>query len=481
MTSTPTSPVQDLAALSLAQKVVLRWHLLRRPSQTPPPEDDPWLIWLILAGRGFGKTRTGAEDLTEWLLFPPFLPTTPLRAAVVAPTFASARDVCIEGESGLINTVPQPLIQNWNRSMGELNLHPNPPHNPYPSLIKAYSSEEPESLRGPQHHRAWCDELAAWKQLQDTWDMLMMGLRLGPNPRAVITTTPKPKPLIKDLLTRPTTRLSTGSTFENQANLSPAALDELRRRYEGTRLGRQELYAHLLTDVEGALWSSLLVDPYRLPLLTPDTSPTPASHTRPYVSVAVAVDPAMTSRKTSNLTGIVAGGRTATLYPSVSSDGIQLPPSPHVDILEDASLSASPETAMRQAVTLYHKWTADYIVAEVNQGGDYVASTIHSIDPTVPVHMVHASHGKTARAEPVVQVYEQGRVHHPDALPGHEHPPLRDLEDQMYTWEPLEDPVSPDRVDALVWLVTELLGLSKNTGTLTTPKTYRDTRLRGRR
>ena len=478
MTTTPSQPT--LTDLSLAQKVVLRWHLQRRPNQTPPDNDD-WLVWLILAGRGFGKTRTGAEDLTEFLLFPPNPPTKPLRAAVVAPTFASARDVCIEGESGLLNTVPQPLIANWNRSMGELNLHPNPPHNPYPSLIKCYSSEEPEALRGPQHHRAWCDELAAWKNMQDTWDMLMMGLRLGTNPRAVVTTTPKARPLIKDLLARPTTALSTGSTFDNAENLSPAALDELRRRYEGTRLGRQELYAELLLDVEGALWTDAMIEPYRLPLRDPSRL-VPNSPARDYVRVAVAVDPAVTSRRTSNLTGIVAGALTTQSYPSLTATHprLTLPPSRHVDVLYDRSVQASPDVAMRRAVALYHEVRADHIVAEANQGGDFVRTVIHGIDPSVPVTLVHASHGKTARAEPVVAVYEQGRVHHP--MPTSTSlPPLHELEDQLTSWEPLEDPTSPDRLDALVWLVTDLLDLDrKNVGGFHAT-TYRDTRLRGRR
>lgn len=505
-------------SLTLAEKVVLRWHLQRRPSQTPSPDPD-WLIWLILAGRGFGKTRTGAEDSTEFLLFPPFTPTTSLRLAVVAPTFASGRDVCIEGESGLLNTIPQPLIANWNRSLGELNLHPNPPHNPFPSLIRIYSAEDPEALRGPQHHRAWCDELAAWRHIQDTWDMLMMGLRLGPNPRAVITTTPKRKPLLVDLLQRPTTRYSTGSTFENQANLSPAALDELRRRYEGTRLGRQELYAELLSDVEGALFSQSHFDDYRLPLLHPSspylTAPnvsdadrrakiqeyashyrdyayhSPGSLARDYVRVTVAVDPAVTTRRTSNLTGIIVAARTAQSYPSTSIDGLHLPPSPHCDVLADLSLSASPDVWARQAITAYHTYSADHITAEANNGGDLVSTVIHGIDPTVPVRLVHASHGKTARAEPVVAVYDQGRVHHPLPLPARDPvtgdytqfiAPLRELEDQCTTWEPLEDPVSPDRLDALVWAITDLLSLdARYAGSQTQAGTYRDTRLRGRR
>jgi phage terminase large subunit-like protein len=469
-------------------------------------------VWLILAGRGWGKTRTGAEDSTEFLLFPPFLPTSPLRLAVVAPTFASGRDVCIEGESGLLNTLPQPLIQNWNRSMGELNLAPNPPHNPFPSIIKLYSAEDPEALRGPQHHRAWCDELAAWKStnIQDTWDMLMMGLRLGPNPQAVVTTTPKNKPLLHDLLSRPTTIFSTGSTFENAANLSPAALDELRRRYEGTRLGSQELYANLLTDVEGALWSARHFDAYRVPLapITPDlqarfqeylralnsqsqlrdgvsslrsdtrTFLQPNSLARAYRQVVVAVDPAMTSRRTSNWTGIVAAGLTTDSYPSTSMDGLLLPPSLHVDVLADRSIQASPDTWARRAIALYHDTLADHITYETNQGGDLVPTVIHGIDPTIPCVPVHASHGKAARAEPVVGVYDQGRVHHP--LPYGDFNPLQELENQCTTWEPLEDPSSPDRLDALVWALTDLLRLDKKTG-LTSQHHYRDMRLAGRR
>ena len=509
--------------LTLAEKVVLRWHLQRRPSQTPPATNNSWLVWLILAGRGWGKTRTGAEDLTEFLLFPPFTPTTPLRAAIVAPTFAAGRDVCVEGESGLLNTLPQPLIANWNRSMGELNLLPNPPHNPLPSIIKLYSSEDPESLRGPQHHRAWCDELAAWKPtlLQDTWDMLMMGLRLGPNPQCVITTTPKNKPLIHDLLKRPTTIFSSGSTFENADNLSPAALDELRRRYEGTRLGSQELFANLLTDVEGALWTAAHFDQYRIPLEPPDPSnrarfneylralsespafnlhngdsvaaeaeararlsellqsyTRPNSLARPYSRVTVAVDPAITSSRTSAQTGIVAAARTANTYPSVSLSGLSLPPSHHMDVLADHSLTATPDTWARRAIDLYYDTSADHITYEANQGGDMVPTIIHGIDPTVPCHPVHASHGKAARAEPVVALYDQGRCHHP--APYGDFNPLQDLEQQCTTWEPLEDPRSPDRLDALVWAATDLFSLDRPSG-LTSQRTYRDMRLSGRR
>lgn len=415
------------------QKLRLRWRLTARPNQLTPPGD--WLVWLILAGRGFGKTRTGAEDSADFLLSNPLA-----RLAVVAPSFSSGRDVCLEGESGLLNVLPRSLIQTWNRSMGELVLTNG-------AQAKIYSSEEPENLRGPQHHRAWCDELAAWKNIQDTWDMLLMGLRLGTNPQVVITTTPKPLKLIKDLSVRPTTVITRGSTFENAANLSRAALEELKRRYEGTRLGRQELYAEVLEDVEGALWSQQVIDESRertLALQGLDLS-----------QVVVAVDPAVTFGEDSDDTGIIVVGRDATR--------------PHAYVLADRTCHLSPDGWARRAVQAYHDFQADHITAESNQGGEMVRRTIHTVSPYVPVRLVTATRGKRIRAEPVAALYEQGRVHHLRQLP--------ELEEQLTGWDP-DSGTSPDRLDALVWGITDLL---LNGGAAQQQATLQDVRLVGRR
>lgn len=382
-----------------------------RPDQRPPEGD--WLTWLIQSGRGWGKSRTGAEWLADGALSSPGT-----RWAIVAPTFADGRDTCIEGESGLISVLRRrrPSVkwdQHWNRSLGEFIL-------PNGSRVKLFSSEKPDSLRGPQHHGAWCDEAAAWRNAKDTWDMMQFGLRLGARPRTVVTTTPKPVRLIRDLQDDPTTVIVRGSTFDNAANLAPTQLDRLRRLYEGTRLGRQELYGELLLDTPGALWTLANIDAARV-----DTAPQ-------FKRVVVAIDPAVTSGEDSDSTGIIAAG--------IGFDG-------HVYILADRTCRTSPDGWARAAIDLYDEHEADRIVAEVNNGGDLVGTVLRTVDPTVPVRNVHASRGKRVRAEPIAALYEQGRVHHVGVFP--------DLEDQMTTWTP-ESSDSPDRLDALVWAVTDL-------------------------
>lgn len=386
----------------------LIWLEDARPNQLPPEGD--WTNWLIMSGRGWGKTRTGAEwiahnavtkDRTRW--------------AVVAPTFADARDTCVEGDSGLLNILNRyRVVANWNRSMGEILLTNG-------SRIKLFSSEEPDRLRGPQHHGAWCDELAAWKK-QETWDQLQFGLRLGEHPQTVITTTPKPIPLLKSLLLRETSIITRGSTYENKDNLAPSALAELEERYGGTRLGRQELEGELLEDIEGALWQRNWIEETRI---KPDEMP--ALH-----RIVVGVDPAVTSGEDSDETGIVVAGMT--------SNG-------QFYILEDATLKATPDQWGKRAVEAYKDWKADRIVAETNNGGDMVILLMRQVDRFVPVKKVTASRGKQLRAEPISALYEQRRVHHVGSFPK--------LEDQMVTWTP-DSSNSPDRVDALVWALTEL-------------------------
>lgn len=383
------------------------WKATARPNQLTP--DGDWLTWVILAGRGWGKTRTGAEDAAWYGMANPGS-----RIAVVAPTSADARDTCIEGDSGLLNVLPREAVQTWNRSLGELILVNG-------TRYKTFSADEPERLRGPQHHRAWADELAAWRY-PEAWDQLMFGLRLGQHPQAVVTTTPKPTPLVKSLVAAKTNIVTRGSTFDNAANLAPSALQMLKDKYEGTRLGRQELEAEILGDLPGALWSLSVLDAYRL-REQPDIA-----------RIVVAVDPAVTATEASDEHGIIVAGL-------AEQRGI---------VLEDASLSGSPNEWARRAVSLYRSWNADAIVIEVNQGGDMVAHTIRTIDPNVKIKEVRASRGKHVRAEPIAALYEQGRVAHVGAFP--------ELEAQMtqMTTSGYEGEGSPDRVDALVWAMTEL-------------------------
>ena len=384
------------------------WLNGARPEQITP--DGDWLTWLILAGRGWGKTRTGAEDVAWHGNNNPGS-----RIAIVAPTAADARDTCVEGDSGLFNVLPSECIKTWNRSLGELILVNE-------TRFKCFSAEEPERLRGPQHHRAWADELAAWKYTE-TWDQLLFGLRLGKHPQAVVTTTPKPTQLIKALVASPTTRVTRGSTFDNAANLAPSALAQLKAKYEGTRLGRQELYAEVLGDLPGALWSMASLDAYRLGA-APDLR-----------RVLVAVDPAASNNEDSDEHGIIVGGITE------DQRGI---------VVEDATLKGGPADWAKRAVSLYRSYSADGIVVEVNQGGDMVAHTLRSIDPNVNIIEVRASRGKHVRAEPIAALYEQGRCAHVGSFP--------ELENQMtqMTIHGYEGDGSPDRADALVWLMTEL-------------------------
>lgn len=386
----------------------LYWEEVARPNQIPP--DSEWLIWLILSGRGWGKTRTGAEWLANEAIKNPRT-----RWAIVARTFADARDTCAEGESGIVNVLQRyQVIRNWNRSMGEIVLTNG-------SKIKLFSAEEPDRLRGPQHHGAWCDELAAWED-PDAWDQLMFGLRLGNRPRTVVTTTPRPVALLKSLINRDTTYITRGNTFENAKNLAATALLELQARYAGTRLGRQELEGELLEDVEGALWSRSWIENTRI-----KTEQLPSLY-----RIVVAIDPAVTSGEDSDETGIVIAGAT--------NDG-------HFYVLEDATMKGTPDSWGKRAVQAYKDWKADRIVAEVNNGGDMVVMVLQQVDKFVPVTKVHATRGKRMRAEPISALYEQGRVHHVGSF--------TKLEDQMVSWTP-ESNDSPDRLDALVWSLTEL-------------------------
>ena len=428
LTSLALMPEADraavLATLSDEQVVALRhdWLFWARPQQVAP--DGEWLVWLVLAGRGYGKTRIGAEFIRSFCTTHPHS-----RAALVAATFADGRDAMVEGESGLLAvTAPAEMRGGkpdvaWNRSLGEFFFANG-------SRARIYSSEKPNQLRGPQSHVAWCDEAAKFgdaalgTQEETTWSNLMMGLRLGVHPRCVVTTTPKPNRLIKQLVGKPTTVLTRGSTFDNLENLAPTFRAEILSQYEGTRLARQELYAEILEDVPGALWTLKQLDELRV-TSAPDL-----------MRVVVAIDPAVSTNEDSDETGIVACG--------IDGRG-----RPHGFVLVDVSGRYSPDAWARRAIALYHELQADCIVAEANQGGDMVRFTLQTADDTVPVKLVHATRGKRVRAEPIAAMYEQGRVHHSGALDV--------LEDQMVNWVPDMPGDSPDRVDALVWALSDLM------------------------
>lgn len=394
------------------------WRSIARPNQLPPPEE--WSTWLILAGRGFGKTRTGAEWFREKAKQVPIL-------RIIAPTFADARDTCIEGESGLRSICPPGELVKWNRSLGEGEFSNG-------ARFKLFSGNEPDRLRGPQSYADWCDELGAWDYAEETWDMAQMGLRLGTNPQACVTTTPRPIKIIRDLIAATTTHLTRGSTYDNRANLAASFFEKIIKKYEGTRLGRQELNAELLEDVPGALWNRVLLEEARV-TQSPDMQ-----------RVVVAIDPEAKSGEESAETGIVAAG-----VGLCTCKGKERPER-HAFVLEDASVRATPHGWALQAVALYNKYRGDRLIAEDNNGGEMVEYTISTMPGAPPVKRIHASRSKQARAEPVAALYEQGRVHHVGA--GFEL-----LEDQLCNWIPGVG-ASPDRLDALVWALTELMLVS---------------------
>jgi predicted phage terminase large subunit-like protein len=389
------------------------WPAGARPNQLPPP-GDWWQIWLLLAGRGFGKTRTLAEWVCEQV------GSGAGRIALVAATAADARDVLVEGESGILAVAP-----SWCRPVYE----PSKRRLTWPNggIATTFSAEEPERLRGPQHDAAVCDELGAWSR-PDTWDMLQFGLRLGRNPRCLVATTPRPTKLIGELLAREghDVVVTRGSTYENRANLAPGFLNQIVRKYEGTRLGRQELNAELLEDTPGALWNHGLIEAARV-----GTVPE-------LIRVVVAIDPAATSGEDADETGIIVVGKGA---------------NGHGYVLADCSGRYSPTEWAKSAIAAYRSHQADRIVAEVNNGGEMVEATIRMVDPSVAFTAVRASRGKVTRAEPISALYEQGRMHHVGAFP--------QLEDQMTNFTSDFDRTasgySPDRVDALVWAATDLL------------------------
>ena len=379
----------------------------------------------MLAGRGFGKTRLGAEDAVWYAACNPGA-----QIAAVAPTHSDVRGTIFEGVSGLIACAPPEMIADYNRSNQELRFTNG-------ALIRGFSAEKPDRLRGPQFHRAWADEQAAW-QYPEAWDQLMFGLRLGSAPQVIITTTPRPTPLIRSLAKDPRTYITRGSTFDNAAHLAPDALVRLRERYEGTRLGRQELFAEILDDLPGALFTRGMFDSHRV-----KAAPEMAR-------IVVAVDPSGTAGASDDgdSTGIVVAGK--------GIDG-------RAYVLADRTCKLSPDGWAKRAVAAYHEFRADRLVAERNYGGAMVEALLRTVDRRVSYKEVTATRGKVVRAEPIAALFEQGRV----SIVGS----MLELEDQACLMGPdgYVGEGSPDRLDAMVWALTELMlapQVQSRTGTI---------------
>lgn len=393
------------------------------PHQMPP--EGEWRSWVIMGGRGAGKTRAGSEWVrSEVEGAGPLDPGRSRRVALIGETFDQTRDVMVFGESGIIACSPPDRRPEWIATRRQL-VWPNG------AVAQVFSASDPEGLRGPQFDAAWVDELAKWKKAEETWDMLQFGLRLGDHPRQVITTTPRNVQVLRDILANPSTVTTHAPTDANRAYLAKSFLEEVRHRYAGTSLGRQELDGVLLEDVEGAMWSMKMIDRTRCDA-PPDR----------FDRIVVAVDPAVTANSASDECGIVVVGAVTQGHPRDW----------RAYVLEDASVAgASPTEWAERALDAMRRHKADRLVAEVNQGGALVEQVVRQIDPAVPYKAVHASRGKAQRAEPVAALYEQDKVHHVGLM--------ADLEAQMCQMTPqgFEGKGSPDRLDALVWALHELM------------------------
>lgn len=407
------------------------WKFVGRPKQQPPSDD--WVFWFLLAGRGFGKTVSVAQWAKTKAL------ERPIRFALVAPTFADGRDTMVEGETGLLSVIPNDALLGqsrehaWNRSIGELRLANG-------TVFRIYSSETPNRLRGPQSDAAWCEEVSSWKDAHkaanaenSTWSNVLFSTRLSKNPQYALTSTPKPNKLTRDLVQMAHMHIVRGSSYENRSNLSEVWWEIVVAPLEGTRTGRQEIHAELLEEAEGALWTRDGIESIRI------------AEAPPLARIVVAVDPNASSDEAANSAGIVVVGRSAQRNGYVLAD--------------KTIVRGGPRAWAAASVAAYHDWSADRIVAEKNNGGEMVGLTIETVDATVPIKLVSASRGKRTRAEPVSALYEgapgwetnpaakKPRVFHVGAFP--------DLEDEMCLWTPELE--SPDRMDALVWGLTELM------------------------
>lgn len=380
------------------------------------PPDWDWVYWLVLPGRGWGKTRVGAEQVRMWVKKFPLV-------NLIGATADDARDIMVEGESGILRICPpweRPQYKKQERKL----VWPNGAQ----SLI--FTADEPDRMRGKQHMKVWGDEPAAWRYAKEAFDQMAMGLRLGSKPQAIFTTTPRPIALVKDLVKDTSCHTTHGHTNENHANLAPTFLNIITKRYEGTRLGRQELGGEILDDNPNGLFQRKWIDEHRV-------SGDDFKKVQ-LIRSAVGVDPSVSAKENSDLCGIVGGGIARHI------DGRM-----HAYVVHDNSGIYTPRAWATKAVTLYHRTLADRMCAEVNNGGDLVEEMIRQIDPRCAYRAVHATRGKVIRAEPVSMLYEQGRIHHVGSL--------AKLEDEMVDYDPLTADKSPDRMDALVWLIYELM------------------------
>ncbi len=394
------------------------WPAYARPQQRTPKGD--WHIWFVLAGRGYGKTRTGAEWVREQVE-----DFGKKRIALIAETAADCRDVMIEGPAGLLNICPP-----WNKPLYE----PSKRRLTWPGGARAftYSGKEPNQLRGPQHDAGWADELAKWQYMDEAWSNFMLGLRGGDDPKAIVTTTPRPLKLIKELVASKTTVVTGGSTYDNKANLPQSFFDTVIKGYEGTRLGQQEIFAQILEDNPEALFTNDNIDHNRKEQVPSDIN---------VMLSAVALDPAVTSGDSASDTGIISGF-------SAKWNGLT-----HYFVTHDFTCHEKPLKWSTVAVNAYNRLKLNMIVGEVNNGGDLIKTVIKQVDSSVLFRSVRATKGKKVRAEPISSLYDQNLVHHIGVFPK--------LEDQMCTWSPDLNEASPDRLDALVWLLTYL---SKTSG-----------------
>lgn len=411
---------------SILDAMLADWSAWARPDQLPPPQAQnglPWTVWLVLGGRGAGKTRTGAEWVRGLALGrAPFTDRPVTRIALVGETQNDVREVMIEGVSGLLSVHTRDERPTWIPTRRRLEW-------PNGAVAYAFSAEDPESLRGPQFEAAWLDEIGKWRYAEDTFDMLQFGLRLGHAPRQTVTTTPRPTPLLKRLIADPATAITRSTTRDNAYHLAPSFLEAIVKRYSGTRLGRQELDGEMIEERSDGLFKRQMIEAARV-------AHRPAHLRR----IVIAVDPPATAGTHSDSCGIIAAGlgEDDALY-----------------VMDDATFgTASPKAWAERALALYHRLEADALVVETNQGGDMVDVILRDIDPGVPVTSVRATRGKMLRAEPIAHLYEQGRVHHVGAFPA--------LEDEMCDFGPtkkgfgLSSGRSPDRMDALVWALSAL-------------------------
>lgn len=397
-----------------AEALLWDWRAWARPNQLAPEGD--WMTWLVLAGRGFGKTRCGAEWVREEVTS-----KRASRIALIAETQKDLEEVMVFGESGINSVFPPHQRPRITKKPIRVEFHTG-------AVAFGYNATEPDQLRGPQFDCAWGDELAKWRYARETWDQLQFGLRLGNKPRQIVTTTPRPIPILKEILAADTTVVTRGITTDNKANLAASFIKSITEKYAGTRLGRQELSAEILDDVPDALWTRAALDRDRR---QPDQVPS-------LRRVVVAVDPAAKKNdipEDGAATGIVVAG--------VGEDGRGY-------VLDDATCRESPNGWARKAIACFDRYEGDCIVGEINNGGDMVESTIRAVRTTVPFKEVTASRGKWVRAEPIAALYEQGRISHVGTFAA--------LEDEMVNFGPngMVGDASPDRVDALVWALTEL-------------------------